>query len=122
MGVACGDDTEGSDGVLLVANLETSERKFRVAVGWGARRAHDAQEADGVEPEDTVLPNVDFSNLDPKHQKAFGTLDSRFKVSSYQRLRQTEAEERNQLRAASPVVVPGILTHVPAAKPFADDD
>ena len=117
IGVACGDEQE-SDGVLLVANLETSGRKFRVVAGWGARQARDAQESDNVKAEDTVLPKSDHANLDLVYQKPFREHDSKFMISTYKSLKQSKDEDYNALGKILTVSVPGIKTSIPAAKPF----
>jgi len=121
IGVACGDEKEGADGVLLVANLETSGRKFRVAAGWGARRARDAQEADNVKAEDTILPKTDHVNLDLVYQKPFREHDTRFMVSTYKSLKQSKNEDRSALSKTPAVLVPGIKTSIPSAKPFSHE-
>ncbi len=81
VGVACGNESDGADGVLLLVNIKVSERTFRVASGWGMKRAQDAQEADGVKAEDTVIPNTDFQNLRKQYQESFDKVDGRFMVS-----------------------------------------
>lgn len=121
VGVACGDDEEGSDGVILVANLEAAGRRFRVAAGWGVKRALDAQEADGAKAEDTVLPKVDFSNLDPGYQKSFSALDSRFMKSPYQKLKQADADRRKNVTKAPSFSIPKVAAAIPAARPHWDD-
>lgn len=121
IGIACGDKEEGSDGVILVANLEASGRTFRVAAGWSVKRALDAQETDGAKAEDTVLPNVDYSNLDTVYKKSFGTLDSRFMKSPYQRLKEAAGDRRKGLAKAPSFSVPNVAKVVPAARPYWDD-
>lgn len=121
VGVACGDEDEGSDGVILVANLETSGRKFRVAAGWSVRRARDAQEADLVKAEDTVIPKTDHENLDFIYQKPFREHDSRFMISTFKDLKSAQDDDQKALRRPPSVHVAGVSMGIPSAKPFSHD-
>ena len=81
-----GGDSEGEDdghSYLLVANILAGDRGFLSVAGWGWGRALDAQEADGVHGEDTVLPNEDYQGLDNIYQTGFYPLDSRFYRAPY---------------------------------------
>jgi len=58
VGLACGDSAEGGDGNAIITEFTANGRSFRVIVGWCARRAKDAQEADGIKGDDVVVPSA----------------------------------------------------------------
>lgn len=119
VGIAGGDDDEGANGVLLVANVYTSDRRFRVVAGWGAKRSNDAYQADGVKADDTVLPITDYQELDSIYQQPFSQLDSRFMVASYEKLNQATANQVAELAKSKPAKVPVVANiYVPAPKPY----
>ena len=118
-----GGDHEGEDnghGYLLVANIRAGERGFLSVSGWGWGRALDAQEADYVRAEDTVLPNEDYHALDNLYQEGFRPLDSRFHRAPYSALQVAEEAKKSTLsisRSAPLISAPQIVR--PAARPYA---
>lgn len=74
IGIAGGDDDEGSRGHMLVADIGTSRRDFRVAAGWAVRRSLDTQQAKHVIADDTVIHIVDHRLLDPSYRDTFNPL------------------------------------------------
>jgi hypothetical protein len=122
VGVAGGDNDEGSSGRLLVANLQTAFRKFRVAAGWNVRRSLDAQQADNVVADDTVLPLVDYRGLNTDYQKAFSELPGssifrRATLPALKKARQSQVMGAVQQR---PIVMPNIVSGIiPISRPHA---
>lgn len=121
-GMAGGDD-EGDDddhSYLLVANILAGDRGFLSVAGWGWGRALDAQEADDVREEDTVLPNEDYHGLDSPYQAGFRPLDTRFYRAPYNALRDAEKAKETTLstsRTAAIISAPQIVR--PEARPYA---
>lgn len=124
VGVAGGDTEEGSSGRTLVANIQTAFRKFRVAAGWNVRRSLDAQQADNVVADDTVLPVTDYDGLNSDYQKAFNDLPGssifrRATLSALKKARQNQIGSAVQQR---PIVMPNIVSGIiPVSKPHAND-
>ena len=118
-----GGDSEGEDdghSYLLVANILAGDRGFLSVAGWGWGRALDAQEAEDVRAEDTVLPNEDYQGLDNIYQTGFHPLDSRFYRAPYSALKAAEKAKETTLsisRPASVIAAPQIVR--PAARPYA---
>jgi hypothetical protein len=120
VGVAGGDDDEGSNGYILVAPLKGKRRDFLVAAGWGIGRSLDAQEADGVSGGDTVVHNIDYEALASTHQASFSRLKAStiFWVSNgltKDKLRSTGA---STLAPTTTVSVKGVTKPVSAPKPW----
>lgn len=122
IGWAGGDDEGEDDGhsYLLVANIHAGDRGFLSVAGWGWGRALDAQEADDVRAEDTVLPNEDYHGLDNLYQTGFRPLSSRFHRAPYSALQAAEKTKASTLsisRTAPVISAPQIVR--PAARPYA---
>lgn len=120
-GLAGGDDEGEDDGhsYLLVANILAGDRGFLSVAGWGWGRALDAQEADDVREEDTVLPNEDYHGLDSPYQAGFRPLDSRFYRAPYRALKDAEKAKEATLsisRTAPIVSAPRIVR--PEPRPY----
>lgn len=124
IGVAGGDEDEGSSGRMLIANIRTAARKYRVASGWNVRRSLDAQQADNVVADDTVVHITDYDGLNTNYQIAFKELrDSTIfrcaKLAALKRVRQ------NQIAAMSvqtSVTVPNIIAGaIPPSRPFGNE-
>jgi hypothetical protein len=123
VGIAGGDADEGSSGRLLVANLETRARKYRVASGWNVRRSLDAQQAENVVADDTVLPITDYNGLNSSYQLAFTELrgSSLFRCARLDALKRARHNQISAIAAAKPTILPTIAgASVPASKPFGD--
>lgn len=124
LGWAGGDDEGEGDGrsYLLVANVLAGGRGFLTASGWGWGRALDAQEADYVRVEDTVLPHEDYRALDSVYQPGFSRLDTLFYRASYRSLEEAAEAKKSALASSRPAVLvssPQIVR--PAARPYAHD-
>ena len=63
--------TDGGNGALLIADIQTLERPFRIAAGWGAERSLTAQAAKRVLTNDTVVPYSDYLALDGHYKNQF---------------------------------------------------
>jgi hypothetical protein len=117
LGVAGGNDEEGSNGVMLIANVRSSRRAFRVAVGWAPRRSNDGYQASGVRAGDTVIHNVDYQNIDDDYKEAFRELDSRFRVAPLMKLRELITQKTATLGNSTPLQMPAIVRPIPAPRP-----
>ena len=95
IGIAGGDSEEGSTGHMLVADIATSNRDFRVATGWAVRRSLDAQQADYVTADDTVIHIADHGSLDPSYRDAFNPLreSAVFRRASLEGLKKARTEK-----------------------------
>lgn len=122
VGVAGGDDEEGSDGFVLVANLKTGHRDFLVAVGWGVRRSLDAQEADGVKGKDSVMPVEDYQALDSVFQAQFRKLSSLFWISNDLSLSKIRNAAVQDAKKSVEIFVPQVSRPVPSPKPHSGYD
>lgn len=120
VGVGGGDEEEGSNGVMLIANVQSARRTFRVAVGWAARRSNDGYQAAGVRANDTVLHNVDYENIDDEHKIAFRELDSRFRAAPLEKLRQSIAGKTASLAKSATLQMPAIVRSIPAPRPHGE--
>ena len=124
VGIAGGDGDEGASGKMLVANIQTASRKFRVASGWNVRRSLDAQQAENVAADDTVLPLTDYNGLNGDYQSAFKDLpgSSIFKRATLAVLKKARQNQIEAISKHSPIVVPNIIRGtIPASKPFSYD-
>lgn len=123
VGIAGGDANEGSSGQLLVANLQTRARRYRVASGWNVRRSLDAQQAENVVADDTVLPVTDYNGLNTSYQLAFRELrdSSIFRCARLDALKRARQNQISAIATSKPTVVPTITgACVPASRPFGD--
>lgn len=118
VGVAGGDDKEGSDGYILVAPLAGRSRDFLVAAGWGVGRSLDAQESDGVAGDDTVIHQIDYAVLDTPHRSSFKKLDSIFWISHGLTVASLRSGGAASLASQAPIFVPNIVKPVPVARPW----
>ena len=120
VGFACGDTSEGGDGNAIIAEFTASNRPFRVIVGWCARRAKDAQEADGTGGDDVVIPLVDWRNVEQPLKSLFVelTLAPSYKKTTYTKIKQSAGGISQSLAASTPTYVSGISTAVPAPRPY----
>jgi len=120
VGVAGGDDDEGSNGFVLVAPINTGRRDLLVAAGWGVRRSLDAQEADGVRGRDSVVPVQDYDALDSVWQAPFSKLDSRFWISSGLSVSKVQNAAIQSGKQTVEIYVPQVIRPVPSPKPHWD--
>lgn len=123
VGIAGGDTTEGFSGRLLIANLQTRARQYRVASGWNVRRSLDAQQAENVVADDTVLPTIDYNGLNHSYQLAFKELrdSSLYRCARLEALKRARQNQITAIATAKPTVLPTISgASVPASKPFGD--
>lgn len=123
LGVAGGDEEEGSCGRMLIANIQTGTRKYRVASGWNVRRSLDAQQAENVVADDTIVPIPDYDGLNTEYQRAFKELrgSSIFRRAALDDLKKARQNQINAIARPTPTVVPNIaLGTVPASRPFGD--
>ena len=119
--IAGGNYEEGSNGVMLVANVASSQRTFRVVAGWGPRRANDGYQASGVRADDTVLHNVDYADIDEDEKPVFRELDSRFWVAPLLKLKHAIADKTASLGKSSSLKMPAIVRPIPAPRPHWND-
>jgi hypothetical protein len=120
IGVAGGDDDEGSNGYILVAPLKGKRRDFLVAAGWGIGRSLDAQEADNVLGGDTVMHNIDYEALASTHQTSFSRLkdSTLFWVSNGLTKDKVRSTGASALAPTTSVSVKGVNKPVSAPKPW----
>jgi len=118
VGVAGGDDQEGSSGYVLIAPLAGRNRDFLVGAGWGIGRSLDAQESDGVAGDDTVIHTVDYGALDSAHKTSFRELNSLFWISRGLTVGSLRSRGIQSLVPDRPIVVPNIAKPVPQPKPW----
>lgn len=78
VGVAAGDESEGSDGQMLVEELVADGRRFRVIAGWPARRSNDAYQSENTLAGYTVLTKIDLRHLAPAIAEKFHELNADF--------------------------------------------
>jgi hypothetical protein len=119
--IAGGNEEEGSNGVMLVANVASTRRTFRVVAGWGPRRANDGYQAAGVRADDTVLHNIDYDDIDNEEKAAFRELDSRFRVAPLAKLKRSIADKAAGLGKSTTLQMPAIVRAIPAPRPHWDD-
>ncbi len=117
VGIAGGDTEEGSEGFLLLANLPSSDRDFMVVAGWGARRALDAQQAQDVRANDSVVHVDDYEALDPIVQDAFTALSNVtiFRRATIEGLERARRRKIEQASAPKEIEMPYIKAAAAAA-------
>lgn len=120
VGIAGGDDHEGANGYVLVAPIAGRNRDFLVAAGWGIGRSLDAQEADGVVGDDTIIHHVDYTALDSAHQSTFKQLNSLFWISHGLTPSGARSGGIGTLASQSPIFVPQISKQVPQPRPWCE--
>jgi hypothetical protein len=121
IGVAGGDEDEGSSGRMLVANIHTAARKYRVASGWNVRRSLDAHQADNVVADDTVVHITDYDGLNTEYQLAFKELrDSTiFRCAKLAALKRARQNQIAAMSVRTSVTVPNIIAGaIPPSRPF----
>ncbi len=113
VGVAGG---ESSQGRLLVANVQSMQRPFLIAAGWGCRRSLDAHNAEGLNPDEAALHSEDHSALDDTFATAFRPWDgpTDYRKATKERL---ENAEQNRLQRSA---APAFSVSVPAPRPYFD--
>ena len=117
VGIAGGDKEEGSDGYLLVANVLTSGRRFKIASGWGAGRSQDALELDGVRGCDTIIHKVDHAALSANYRILFRPLTSIFYSAAELSMRRLETASIKSERETGPNIIVGSGISLPTPKP-----
>jgi hypothetical protein len=117
IGIAGGDDKDGSNGYILIAPLLGRNRDFLVAAGWGVGRSLDAQESDGVAGDDTVMHNIDYAALSTSHSTSFSALNSLFWISHDLTPDNLRSSGISSVTRSSPIFVPHISTPVPQPRP-----
>lgn len=117
LGIAAGDTEEGSNGHLLLAPIVTLNRKFLIAIGWGARRSLDAQNVDGAHGRDTIIPAVDFRALDSVYQKLFEPITSLFYRATQLSKQKVQSAVINASQK-NETVIPRINIVTPRPKPY----
>jgi len=120
--IAGGDDKDdGGDGYLLIANIVTASRRFKIAAGWGAGRSHDALGVEGVKGKDTVVHRVDHGELSPQFQKKFHPLNSIFLKATGLTTNILTRESVKDEGKAMPMIITGTNIYVPPPKPHFND-
>ncbi len=118
VGVAGGDkEDEGADGYLLVANIVTSGRRFKIASGWGACRSRNALEADDVHGQDTVVHKVDYTALSESYREFFKPLNTLFYRAAGLSISKITKESVKIERQTGPAIIVGSGTALPPPKP-----
>jgi len=120
VGIAGGDEDEGSSGRMLVANIRTRTRTFLVAAGWNVRRSLDAQQASHVQAEDTVVHITDCEALSAEFRQVFHDLPdvAIFRRASLSALIAARDKQVAMVGQQRPIVMPNIRAGiVPASKP-----
>jgi hypothetical protein len=117
IGIAGGDDKDGSNGYILIAPLTGRNRDFLVAAGWGVGRSLDAQESDGVAGDDTVMHDIDYAALSTSHSASFSVLNSLFWISHDLTPDSLLSSGISSVAQSSPIFVPRISTPVPQPRP-----
>lgn len=118
IGIAGGDDKEGSNGYILIAPLTGRNRDFLVAAGWSVGRSLDAQECDGVAGDDTVMHNIDYAALSTSHSASFSALNSIFWISHDVTPEKLRASAVSTVAKSSPIFIPQIAKPIPQPRPF----
>lgn len=118
LGLAAGDEHEGNEGRMLVGDLQSEDRQFRVLAGWGARRANDGYQYDGVKGGDTVLTRVDHSHLASTHADSFRPLGANFFKSPLSML-QERASRRAEVSGTGTPLVSAVGRNTPSPRPYA---
>lgn len=96
VGIAGGDadeTTSANNGRVLLATIDTEEREFLVAVGWGVGMSLRAQETKGARPNDTVIPVEDYRQLVDFFKEFFSAMDN-------QKFYRASALDKNKLQGA----------------------
>lgn len=118
VGLACGDRNEGGDGSAVVTEFRAAGRTFRVIVGWCARCAKDAQETSGIAGDDTVVPVVDYQNLEAIFQPLFSAIASTYRFSPYAKLKDAGHRAAKALSTTTPHSIVGVTTALPRPQPY----
>lgn len=117
LGMAAGDEDEGNDGRMIVADLPAAGRTYRVAAGWAAQRSGDAYQYDGVSAGDTVITRIDRNHLWSAHAESFKDLSSIFAKATIEALQKASAQRLS--RAALSVAAPSSVSMpLPPPRPF----
>lgn len=119
-GLACGDADEGGNGRAIVAEIPTSNRRFRVIAGWCARRAQDAQECTGIGAEHVALPKVDFDNLEAGLKPLFSVIANHptYSFSTYAKLKAARQSTAESLAGSTPIRATGVSAILPRPRPY----
>ncbi len=115
-----GEKKDEANGWLLVADVNSRSRKFRIVAGWGSRRSLDAQDASKKFTNDTILPRSDAFALDQSLRSLFSECSdtpSYYRSNGLSREALGQAVER--VSYTKPYVTPSIKT--PDPKSYYDD-
>lgn len=117
LGVCGGGDKEGANGALLLADIEAGTKSFRVVTGWGAKRALDAQQNDGLRGTETAIHREDHQALEECYAKAFhGSAD--YRKATHEGLRGAREGMKRNLVRSEPARVAGLSIVTPRPKPY----
>lgn len=118
VGMAGGDrEDEGADGYLLVANIVTSGRRFKIASGWGTCRSRNALETASIHGGDTVVHKVDYTALSDNYREFFKPLTTVFYRASGLSMSRITRESVKTERQTGPTIIVGSGTALPPPKP-----
>lgn len=118
VGMAGGDkEDEGANGYLLVANILTSGRRFKIASGWGACRSRNALEVDGVHGRDTVIHKVDYDALSENFREHFKPLNTVFYRAGELSMDKVSRAAVRAERQTGPIIAVSAGTTLPPPRP-----
>lgn len=111
VGIAGGTESEGH---VLLANINTSERRFLVAAGWSQAVSLEAQNAGGLAETESAIHVEDHRELEAKFQEAFTPWgDSRgLRKATLKRL--TDAHNGTKVE----VITPSVPNIVVPSRPY----
>jgi len=117
VGVAAGEE---SNGILLVANIRSGIRSFKVAAGWGALYSTRAQNAKGLRNHETALHDEDRCALNESFKKAYSSWEegpSSFQKATAKELKMAQDTYISTQRE-NIIAPPAPNIRLPDAKPF----
>lgn len=119
IGFACGDKDTGGDGWVVISEIQTSSRKFRIISGWSPKRAKDAQECPGVGADDIVVPEVDRQNLEYPLRALFSPVSGHpsYSKSTYGKLKTASSVVSRYLSESKPRTTTGSAPPLPRPRP-----
>lgn len=78
----CAGNSSTGNCQILVAPVETDGHKFLFAAGWSVGRSLDAQEQDGLRPDESVISKEDYDDMEITYKEHYSMLNTVFAHSS----------------------------------------
>jgi hypothetical protein len=120
--IAGGDPSVRGHGSILTANVAAAGRLFYIGAGWSWRRSLDAEQSDGLTPDETAVQVEDFSGLSKPYCDAFKDYPdnpSLFKVASLDALKEADKRLREELARESRETKYRSIT-IPRQRPYSE--